>query len=877
MNRCILLFFCCSLLVAAQTPSLRLPDTVLPVRYSASLRITPGQERFSGDIRIDLDVRQPVSTIWLNAKALAIENGQLSQSSRRMPVAFEHAPNDFLGVKTASPLQAGAAQLEIRYTGEVSRSLTDGAFQQQQGSDWYIFTKFEPVTARRVFPCFDEPSFKVPWQLTLEIPHSLKAFSNTPVISETASAAGTKSVRFAETKPLPSYLIAFAVGPFDVVPVAPIGRNHVPGSIIVPRGRAPEAAYAASVTPKLIDLLENYFGRPYPYEKLDQIVVPITTAWGAMENAGLIAYGDFLLSPPQEDTGLRQRQRTGVMEHEMSHQWFGDLVTMAWWDDVWLNEAFASWVSGKLLNEWKPEWNIAADSARSTAVMHADSLTTSRKIRQPIQAPGDIANAFDGITYGKGKAVISMFENYVGPAAFRDAVRLYLHQHEWSNATSADLLAAVDRISPNKKAGTAFSTFLNQTGFPLLSVREECRGKSSEIPVLRVSQTRFRPVGSPAASDQLWDVPVCTVWKDAGGIHRECALLAKTSDNFSLEGARGCSSWFSADANAAGYYAISYEPSAADRLIRTGLPELTAAERAAALRNVQLLFSSGIGNLRQDLDFATAFSRSPDLGVVRQSAGLVESTNDFVPESLRPAYAAWIRSLYQDRARELGWVPKPGESQEMSLLRIVIVPLVATRGGDEQLEREAQRLAREWLKNRSSVNSDMVVPVLSAAAWSGDRAFFDELVSALKNTKVQRERLWIGSALGSFRDPTLARASLELFFDPAIDPRELEYNLFGAPPETRRIVWNFVQQNFDRLNSRLPGARGIPFGAILPRSASGFCDAADQTQVAAFFEPRVAALPGAARNLANTLESIRLCSARADLIRPAVSAFLNAR
>jgi alanyl aminopeptidase len=290
-----------------------------------------------------------------------------------------------------------------------------------------------------------------------------------------------------------------------------------------------------------------------------------------------------------------------------------------------------------------------------------------------------------------------------------------------------------------------------------------------------------------------------------------------------------------------------------------------------------LLFTSGIGNLRQDLDFATAFSRSPDLGVVRQSAGLVESTNDFVPESLRRAYAAWIRSLYQDRARELGWLPKPGESQETSLLRIVVVPLVATRGEDEQLEKEAQRLAREWLKNRSSVNSDMIVPVLSAAAWSGDRAFFDELVSALKNTKVQRERLWIGSALGSFRDPTLARASLELFFDPAIDPRELEYNLFGVPPETRRIVWNFVQQNFDRLNSRLPGARGIPFGAILPRSASGFCDAADQTQVAAFFKPRVAALPGAARNLANTLESIRLCSARADLIRPAVSAFLRAR
>jgi len=733
-----------------------------------------------------------------------LRGGSIRQGDVSLPVEFQSAPNDFLGVKASTPLQPGTARLEISYTGEVSRTLTDGAFQQKQGAEWYIFTKFEPVTARRVFPCFDEPSFKVPWQLTLNIPKELKAFSNTPESSEEAREGSTKSVRFAETKPLPSYLVAFAVGPFDVVPTGPIGRNHRPGNIVVPHGRASEAAYAASVTPKLIELLESYFGTPYPYEKLDQIVVPLTTAWGAMENAGLIAYGDFLLSPPQQDTELRRRRRAHTMEHEMSHQWFGDLVTTAWWNDIWLNEAFASWLSGKLLDEWKPEWNIKADAARSINVMRADSLTSARKIRQPIEAPGDIANAFDGITYGKGEAVIGMFENYVGADAFQKVVRLYLQQHAWGNATASDLLAAIGRISPKSKAGPAFSTFLNQVGFPLVKVTTECTGK----PLLHLSQSRFRPAGSPASPDQFWQVPVCAVWRDNAGVHRECTLLTEASADFTLTAAQGCPGWLSADANAAGYYAASYEPSVADHLVRNGLSDLKPAEKAAVLRNIQLMFSSGLGNLRQDLELAAVFSRSPDPGIIRQSADMVASVNNFVNKDSGSRYAAWIRSLYQARARELGWRPKTGESQETRLLRIEIVPLVATRGEDAGLQKQSQELAHEWLENRSSLDSDMVVPVLSAAAWTGSRAYFDELISALRETKVQRERLWIAAALGSFRDPALARAALELFFAAGIDPRELQRNLFGAPPETRQIVWDFVRQTStsSTVRSRAPAA-----------------------------------------------------------------------
>lgn len=860
-------------------PKLRLPTTVRPVRYLADLQMTPGQDRFTGSIAIELDISQPVSTVWLHAKSLAFERSTFRLAGHDEPAQATPGVNDLVALTTGSTLPAGHATLQIAYSGDISRTLTDGAFQQQQGGDWYIFTKFEPVTARRVFPCFDEPSFKVPWRLTLHVPKELKAFSNTSIVSEQDETDGMKTVHFGETKPLPSYLVAFAVGPFDVVETDRVGKNRRPSRIIVPRGRASEASYAASVTPNLIAMLEDYFGMPYPYEKLDQIVVPLTTAWGAMENAGLIAYGDFLLSPKEQDTELRQRGRAGAMEHEMSHQWFGDLVTTAWWDDIWLNEAFASWLSSKLLDGWQPGWNIKADAARSLNVMRADSLTTARKIRQPIEAPGDIANAFDGITYGKGEAVIAMFENYMGPRDFQRAIRLYLVQHAWGNATSADLLSTLDSVSEG--VGAAFSTFLNQVGLPLVGVKVGCLESYSGPSTaqhgafLELEQRRFLPAGSPGEPNATWHVPVCVSWSDEAGTHRQCKLLTKASDPFALNRVKGCPVWFFADSNAAGYYAVSYDEKTAEDLIHKGLPNLKADESAAALRNVQLMFSSGVGDVEQELAFVSEFSRSSDPGLVRQAASTIDALNDLVPGTLDQNYARLIRSLYGERARELGWKPKSGESQETRLLRMEIVPLSATYGGDPELSAQAALLAREWLKNRGALDPDMVEPVLSTAAWKGDRAFFDLLVDEIKKDQVQRERSWMISALESFRDPAITRARLELILGGGIDPRELQYTLFGAPPYAREIVWDFAQRNFDQLNSRLPGARGIPFGALLPLTASGFCDAAHQQQVESFFQPRMAMLPGGARNLANTVERIRLCSARAAIVKPAIVTFLN--
>lgn len=280
------------------------------------IRLIPGEDQFTGSVEIGITILQPASTLWLHGKSLAVGNVTVDAAGAKVSAKAESVGWDFIAITTDRELAPGDATLHITYTGEISRTLTDGVFQQQQGNDWYIFTKFEPVTARRAFPCFDEPSYKAPWQLTLHVPAKLQAFSNTPVEAEKDEAGGMRGVRFRQSKLLPSYLVAFAVGPLEIVPTEPIGRNRVPGRIIVPRGRQPEASVRRRHHAGLIALLEEYYGTPYPYEKLDQVVVPLTTSWGAMENAGMIAYGDFLLAPPKEDTELQQRWRSITMLHE---------------------------------------------------------------------------------------------------------------------------------------------------------------------------------------------------------------------------------------------------------------------------------------------------------------------------------------------------------------------------------------------------------------------------------------------------------------------------------------------------------------------------------------------------------------------------------
>src|SRR6185369_10276283 len=470
-------FLLAAMLLAAQwsiaqeaPPALRLPGTVRPLHYAAELTVKPAESTFSGTIDIEVEVLRETSVVWLNARFLTIDSARIDGRSAQVVAGGD----DFVGLRPDAPLAAGKARLRIEYRGELSDRDTAGAFRQHEAGEWYVYTQGEPIYARRVFPCFDEPGYKVPWQLSLVVAAGHLAVSNTPALAEESLPDGMKRVRFAPTRPLPSYLVAFGVGPFDIVDAGSAGRNATPVRIVVPKGMSATARYAAEVTPRLLAMTEEYTGIPYPYGKLDHLAILQRGQFGAMENPGLITFAlPLMLARPQDETPRFRQNYSHIAAHEIAHMWFGDLVTHAWWDDIWLNESFATWLSDKIIERFQPSWNIRAKSVHDrNYAMKSDGQLSARRIRQPIESNNDILNAFDPITYAKGGAVLGMFEQWLGEERFRVALQRYLAKYADSNATAADFLAGLNAAEPG--AGDAFAGFLDQAGLPLLSIELAC-------------------------------------------------------------------------------------------------------------------------------------------------------------------------------------------------------------------------------------------------------------------------------------------------------------------------------------------------------------------------------------------------------------------
>lgn len=875
MSRLCLAFLLPALCAFAAPPTLRLGDEVQPLRYRLDLTVIRQQDTFAGKIEIDLNVRKPADVVWLNARGLRIDSARLVSGGRTLPAKVQTSGTEFAGFALPSAIPAGPAQLQIEYHGDFNKLGSDGLFKVREGGEWYVYTQFEAIDARKAFPCFDEPSFKTPWQLTVHVNQADAAVSNTPVQSETGEPDGRRKVVFGETKPLPSYLVALCVGPFDFVDAGKAGVNHTPLRMVTPKGKANQAKYAAEVTGPLLAEIENYFGVPYPYEKLDIMAVPLFG--GAMENAGLITYVQTLmLRDPARDTIERQRGYALVVAHEMAHQWFGDLVTTAWWNDIWLNEAFASWMDAKIVRHWKPEWHTEIDEQNTRlGAMGGDGLISARKIRQPIESNDDIVNAFDGITYSKGEAVIGMFENWMGEDAFRRGVQRYIRQYSWRNATAGDFLDSLASAG-NQPVGRAFSTFLDQAGVPLLSVSLNCGAPGGAT--LHLTQKRALPLGSEGSTQQTWQVPVCVRYEDGGAIHRECTLLNAASLDWKLAEARGCPAWVQANADGKGYYRTRYEGDLLGKLLGDRGAHLAPTERVAALGDVDALTTMGEIPSGNALALAREFAGDPVRQVAGSAIGIVAGVRDhLVPKELQANYTRFVDRTFGARALHLGWKTKAGEDPDTRLLRASLVPFVALWGGDQSLAAEARKMADQWLGDRTAVDPDIVRPVLEVAARTGDEAFFKRLQAALRSTHDRQQRELILSAMGSFSDPHIAREAMSLVLDRDFDLRE-SGSLLRGPTEidsTRRLPFEFVKANYDALIARVPAGSTFGFGEFLPFVAAGFCDEPSRTEVAAFFEPKVDRFAGTRRNLAQVLETIRNCTAYRTAQQASVAEFLK--
>ena len=649
-----------------QPPRLRLPGDVRPLRQSVELVLDPAAETYSGSVEIELSVLRPVAVVWLNATRLELKGAALGEGTRLRPARVVAGGEDFAGVAppAGATLRPGPARLRVAFEGRLSRVESEALFAVREAGEWYLFSQFEPIAARKAFPCFDEPSYKIPWTLTVRAPAGLVVLSNARVAA--TGREGQRAVTvFAPTPPLPSYLVALAVGPFDVVDTGPAGRARTPTRLVVPKGRGAETAWARESTPRILELLESYFDRPYPYEKLDQLAIPGVPF--AMEHPGLVTYGADVLVQGANEAVESRRAWVSVCAHELAHQWFGDLVTMAWWDDTWLNEAFAGWLGEKVHDLFRPEWGVASERAQARSeALDADGLPSARRVRQPIESKDDIASAFDEITYSKGEAVLEMVESWLGEDAFRRGVRAYIEAHAGGNATADDFLAALAKAS-GRDAATVLRSFLDQTGAPVLRAEIRCDG----TPRLLLRQAPYHALGTRAATRGAGACRRAS--RSAARRPRLCRVLA--TDSVELALGEACPEWAFANAGGTGYYRVALPAAQARRALQRG--SLATVERVALAGDMGALAASGDVPASDALSVAQILLADPDRHVVEAAVALLQRLERMVPDALLPAYSEFVRRAARDRAATLGWSGPHGRERR----RAPAAPGARTRGG----------------------------------------------------------------------------------------------------------------------------------------------------------------------------------------------------
>ena len=535
--------------------SFYLSNDVVPRKETVELTIDPARETFEGFVSIDVELRAPASTIWLNAKNLTIGSAFIAQGDTVRPAEVIRSSNERIGIYVGKEL-TGPVAAQINYQGRLDDKALSGPYRRKVEGEWYAYTTFAAIEARRAIPCFDEPRFKTPWDISIRVKREHKAFSNGRQISETDEPNGWKLVKFATTEPLPAEMVAFAVGPFDVYDGGAAGHG-TPVRVITAKGHAEEGHGAAQATAAILPRLEAYTGIPYAFGKLDHLALPVG-AYGAVENPGLITYRTKgLLAPPNQETAAFTRALRALQAHEIGHQWFGNLVTQASWDDVWLSEGFATWISAKMMDQGlSPERvHLAAIAARER-MMAVDYSARSRPVRIAINSREAARDVYNRVVYEKGAAILLMLEGWLGEDHFRDGLRAYLNEHRFGNATTDDLAAALRAASGNDPS-RVLNTFLNTAGVPELRGQLLCDRDSP--PRLRVTKA------SPGS------VPVC--WR-AARVASSCTVLEGPSTEIALPTGTACPAWFYLNSGGTGYYRTHWTQAPLP-----ALPELSGAER----------------------------------------------------------------------------------------------------------------------------------------------------------------------------------------------------------------------------------------------------------------------------------------------------------
>ncbi|MCA9604610.1 MAG: M1 family metallopeptidase, partial [Myxococcales bacterium] len=647
----------------------RLPSSVRPTRYGLTLAIDPSRDRYTGVVEIDVELAERRASLFLHGEALDVSNVTVAEGDGEpMTATWEAVGDDAMArVTPRAPVGPGLVHLAITF-GAAFETTNRALFRASVGDTQYVYSQMEPLAARRSFPCFDEPGFKTPWDVTLVVREDDVAIANARELSSTPQTGGMRRVRFATTQPIPSYLVAIAVGPFDLVEADPIPPNDVRSEplafrAVAPRGQGPQLAHALEHTPTILAWLEGYFGIPYPFDKLDLVAIP--SFGGAMENPGAVTFSDRLLLIGEDAPIQQQRGYAYVMAHELAHMWFGDLVTMAWWDDLWLNEAFASWMEAQTIQGTFPEFEPAAGAmAEATQAMDADSLGSARQIRQPIESSHDIQNAFDEITYLKGQSVLAMLEQWMTPEVFRRGVQSYLRTNARGNATAERLLDALSEAA-GRDVRAPVSSFIGQPGVPLVEVTPECADGAGR---LALRQSRYLPLGSTASADETWQIPFCARYAAGGEVRQACTLLTEREGQLPLEG--GCADWVLPNAGGMGYYRFALPPEALTALRDRGLRTLDVREAMAFADGVRSSFAAGRISYADAMNALRPLATRPERALATAPMSSIELAMErLLDDAGRARARRWAGRIYRPAWRRLGWRVRRGEDPDTQLLR----------------------------------------------------------------------------------------------------------------------------------------------------------------------------------------------------------------
>src|SRR4051812_39654359 len=844
----------------------KLPKTVVPVHYA--IELVPDFETLAlaGVEVVDIEVREPTARLVLNAIDTTFGAVSIDDNAQRADVALD-ATAETVTLTFPQPLAAGAHRLRLVFTARINRFGTGLFFVDyptDKGTKRMLSSKLEPADARRIFPCWDEPAFKATFALTVTVPRGFLAVGNMPVTREEPVAPDLKQVAFAPTPKMSTYLFVFTAGELERLTAEADG---VTIGVVTTAGKREHGRFALDNAVKLLAWFNDYFGVKYPLPKLDLVAVPGGFG-GAMENWGGITFFESrLLFDPSTNADTARRGIFTILAHEMAHQWFGDLVTMGWWDNLWLNEGFASWMQVKAAEHFYPNWQTWLNGyGQKQFALALDARRTSHPIQQPVADHSEAMAAFDGITYNKGQALIRMLENYLGEAAFRDGIRAYMAAHAYGNTTTADLWRALERAG-HKPVTEIAASFTEQDGVPLISAETACNGDAQRL-TLRQGRFVVAPARTAALPARNWQIPVA-VGKVAMAPSADVVLLNGSTD----VSAGSCGEAIKVNLGDIGYYRAEYGPASMAALAKA-LPQMSAADRVNFLADGWAMVQAGRAEPSSYLGLVENVGVDDRRPVWDQIITVFSALNRLSrdrPE--RPALQRYVGAKLRPVFDRLGWDGSGSGDDDDTLLR---GSLIWTLGelGDEAIIAEAKRRFAGFLRDPQSLPAALRDSVTHVVGITADRAMYDTLLTLARKSTVTNERLRYYFAAAAARDPALARATLDLALGDEV-PGTIVTGLIGSVAssgEQPELAWDFLQKNYDALFAK----QGPQFrDQFIANFMTNFSDEGHAAELAAFAPVQVTS--GGRMMVARAQEVIAISADLKARALPAVDAWIRER